>query len=83
MHWITENPIPNIGDKLDITFKNRHSPIFLKAVIEHDAEDSYKVISEERVQGIAPGQFGIIYSADSKLCFGSGVIATEIPKKGK
>jgi tRNA-specific 2-thiouridylase len=83
MHWITENPIPNVGEKLEITFKNRHSPTFLSAVILHDTEDTYTVTTQERVQGIAPGQFGIIYSADQKLCLGSGVIVTELPKSHK
>lgn len=83
MHWITENPIPNVGEKLEITFKNRHSPMFLSAEIMHDTEETYTVTTKEKVQGIAPGQFGIIYSADSKLCLGSGVIVTELPKSRK
>ena len=34
----------------------------------------YKIHSHENVQGIAAGQFGVIYDSDGKLCLGSGMI---------
>ncbi|MBO7180077.1 MAG: tRNA 2-thiouridine(34) synthase MnmA, partial [Bacteroidales bacterium] len=36
--------------------------------------DIYRIESEDKIQGIAAGQFGVIYSPDAKLCLGSGVI---------
>ncbi|MDE5575053.1 MAG: tRNA 2-thiouridine(34) synthase MnmA, partial [Bacteroidales bacterium] len=30
--------------------------------------------AEQPVQGIAAGQFGVIYTPDNRLCLGSGVI---------
>lgn len=30
--------------------------------------------SSEKIQGIAPGQFGVIYDKDAHLCIGSGEI---------
>ena len=30
--------------------------------------------SEEDVQGIAPGQFAVVYDAQGQLCYGSGII---------
>ena len=31
--------------------------------------------SAESLQGIAPGQFGVIYTSDRRLCIGSGEIS--------
>ena len=36
--------------------------------------NEYVVESEDKVQGIAPGQFGVIYDKNSHLCIGSGII---------
>jgi tRNA-specific 2-thiouridylase len=30
--------------------------------------------SSRKVQGIAPGQFAVIYDRDSRICYGSGII---------
>ncbi|HOS45309.1 MAG TPA: tRNA 2-thiouridine(34) synthase MnmA, partial [Paludibacter sp.] len=37
-------------------------------------DNGYQVLSSEKIHGIAPGQFGVIYDADSKICIGSGEI---------
>ena len=34
----------------------------------------HHLVSSEKLQGIAPGQFGVIYDKDSRICFGSGEI---------
>lgn len=47
----------------------------MKGVIKHDGK-GFSVRSEERIQGIAPRQFGVIYDANAKLCLGSGEIST-------
>lgn len=89
MHWITANPfdteIPLPGqnvtcDKMAVTFKNRHSPEFMTATLERIGSDSYLIHSDVRVQGIAPGQFAIIYTPDRQLCLGSGVICSQAKK---
>jgi tRNA-specific 2-thiouridylase len=36
--------------------------------------DLYRIESTEKIQGIAPGQFGVVYDKDHRLCFGSGMI---------
>jgi tRNA-specific 2-thiouridylase len=74
MHFITENPWPDGAKSVEITFKNRHAPNFTPARITRLDEREYVVESAEKVQGIAPGQFGVIYDKDSKLCYGSGII---------
>ncbi|MFW9597695.1 MAG: tRNA 2-thiouridine(34) synthase MnmA [Paludibacter sp.] len=69
-HFITENPWEN---EAEIRFKIRHTPEFSKGRIIKTPE-GYRVFSEEKLQGIAPGQFGVIYDADAKYCIGSGEI---------
>ncbi len=74
MHWITLNPWEGESGSVDITFKNRHSPEFMPAKLTRIGSDEYVIESEEKVQGIAPGQFAVIYGRDSRLCYGSGII---------
>ena len=69
MHWITKNP-----ELTDICFKNRHTHEFLKAKLIRIDDRRYTIESEQKVQGIAPGQYAVIYSPDCKICYGSGVI---------
>ena len=74
MHWITRDPWPSDCNGVEITFKNRHSPEFLHATLTRLPDGDYVVESREKVQGIAPGQFAVIYSPDSRICYGSGII---------
>lgn len=62
MHFISGCPWSDADDNIDITFKNRHTPEFLKATLRRINSDEYMIESERKVQGIAPGQFGVIYS---------------------
>lgn len=72
-HFITENPWENSENEIAITFKIRHTPEFTKGTIEQTPQ-GYRVISSEKLQGVAPGQFGVIYDVASKICIGSGEI---------
>lgn len=83
MNWITLDPFETKVDalgltgkdsELKITFKTRHTPEFIKGTIIKDGHGGYRIDSTQDVQGIAPGQFVTIYSEDSKICFGSGMI---------
>lgn len=73
-HFITENPWGDIKGEIPVTFKTRHTPEFLKGRLLQEEGSGYRVISENRLQGIAPGQFGVIYDEASRLCIGSGEI---------
>ncbi|MCH5246961.1 MAG: tRNA 2-thiouridine(34) synthase MnmA [Muribaculaceae bacterium] len=77
MHWITRNPFSEkeLCDGVRVTFKNRHAPYFTPGILRC-GEDGRRLIleSSSKVQGIAPGQFGVIYDENSKICYGSGVI---------
>lgn len=74
MHFITENPWTEKAESVEITFKNRHAPNFTPARLTRLSDSEYVIESTEKIQGIAPGQFGVIYDKDSKLCYGSGII---------
>ena len=72
-HFITQDEWQDSQNEVDITFKIRHTPEFTKGKIMKTAE-GYHLISSQKLQGIAPGQFGVIYDSDSKICIGSGEI---------
>jgi len=74
MHFITADPWGDECLDVDITFKNRHMPSFIPAKLSRTAPGEYRILSQHDVQGIAPGQFAVIYDRDSRICYGSGVI---------
>ena len=74
MHFISGNPWQGVEGPVDIMFKNRHTPDFIKAKFTHLTGNEYVIESERDVQGIAPGQFAVVYDARGHLCYGSGVI---------
>lgn len=74
-HFITDNPWSGLDEEeVDITFKIRHTPEFIKGRIIRE-NDRYRVLSSEKLQGIAPGQFGVIYDEAAEVCIGSGCLA--------
>ena len=72
-HFITENPWGKHQTGIDITFKIRHTPEFTQGKI-FKTKGGYQIMSSEKIHGIAPGQFGVVYDADQKICIGSGEI---------
>ena len=72
-NFVTEDAWGEFDDVKDITFKIRHTPDFTKGKLTRTG-DVYTIQSEDKIQGIASGQFGVIYDDESKLCLGSGVI---------
>ena len=74
LNFITENPWGNFTDPVDITFKIRHTPEFTKGKLFNEGGGSFRIESEDKIQGIAPGQYGVIYDTDHRICYGSGVI---------
>jgi len=71
-HFITENPWLH-NQEVDVTFKIRHTPEFMKGKLIREGE-IYRIVSSENLQGIAPGQFGVVYDEASRICIGSGEI---------
>ena len=74
MQFITADPWGDECTAVPIRFKNRHAPAFTEATLTRLDDGDYVIESAERVQGIAPGQFGVIYTPDAKICLGSGII---------
>ena len=61
------------SDEKNITFKIRHTPEFTQGKLRKNG-DIYTIASDQKIQGIAAGQFGVVYDENSQLCLGSGVI---------
>ena len=74
MHFITADPWGSACDNVEITFKNRHMPEFIGGRLTRMSDSGYRIVSDRKVQGIAPGQFAVIYDKDSSICYGSGII---------
>lgn len=81
MHWITADPFATGSESVQVAFKTRHTPEFLSGIIIRDSQGRFTVKSDADVQGIAPGQYVIIYTPDRRLCLGSGMIS--VPVRGK
>ena len=71
--FITKDVWGNFDGEKDIKFKIRHTPEFAKGRITKQG-DLYKIISDEKIQGIAAGQFGVVYDTDENICLASGMI---------
>lgn len=82
MHFITRDIWQGSPcQSVPVTFKNRHTPVFMDATLtrlddqlDGSGMPEYVLHSSDRVQGIAPGQFGVIYTPDRRICLGSGLI---------
>ena len=72
-HFITDDPWGEMESPVEITFKNRHTPDFTSGLLIKEGK-SYSISSTEPVQGIAPGQFAVVYDKERHICVGSGVI---------
>lgn len=72
-HFITDN-LWQSKEEVDITFKIRHTPGFTKGKLVQEGENRFRILSAEKLQGIAPGQFGVIYDENAEICVGSGEI---------
>ena len=73
MHFISGNPWEGATQTVSLMFKNRHTPVFMPGKLSRNGDD-WLIESEKPVQGIAPGQFAVIYDERAHLCYGSGVI---------
>lgn len=70
-HFLTEE-----CDISDSYIKIRHTPEFIRAAI-HKEEGGYVVDAERPIQGVAPGQFCVVYDNRHHRCIGSGEIVGE------
>lgn len=75
MNFISGDPMLPGARDMEVTFKVRHTPDFTSALLRRNEDGTHWILSEDLIQGIAPGQFCTIYDPTSTLCFGSGVIS--------
>ncbi len=75
-HFITENPwiCWDSDNPHNITFKIRHTPEFIKGIIYTDKNGDWTINADEKIHGVAPGQFCVVYDDMHRLCYGSGEI---------
>lgn len=62
------------GDTQKVTFKIRHTPEYNHATVEKTGDGVYTIHSEEKIHGVAPGQFCVVYDDHHHRCYGSGEI---------
>ena len=84
MHWITLNPYETqtpvlrvTNDEAPVLFKIRHVAELRTGHLSRRADDSYYLKMDAKTNGVAPGQFCVIYTPDGRICLGSGEIAWE------
>ena len=72
-HFLTMNPWGD-SPECGVTFKIRHTPEYHPARLERLGEGSYMVHSQTPIQGVAPGQFCVVYDERRHCCIGSAEI---------
>lgn len=74
-HFITDNPWKEADDEEQkVLFKIRHTPDFTPGLLKKEGDRGFRIQSLEKLQGIAPGQFGVVYDEHAQICIGSGEI---------
>lgn len=71
--YITEDPFNTYSPAPGISFKIRHTPEFTKGTLNKEG-DRFVIHSQTPVAGVAPGQFGVVYDMEGRVCLGSGII---------
>lgn len=71
-HCITK-PL-SMEENLNVTFKIRHTPEFLSGTLSFGDDNYWHLKANEKVHGVAPGQFCVVYDENHHRCYGSGEI---------
>lgn len=81
-HTIATHQLEFVPDNTKIFFKIRHSPEFETGTFSYSPEMKKYIINSDRsIQGVAPGQFAVVYlpyDNERKICLGSGEIASKL-----
>lgn len=75
-HFLTSDPW-NGAQTADVQFKIRHTETPIAGKLTRRADGLFHIQSSCQIQGIAPGQFGVLYTKDGSICAGSGEITLE------
>lgn len=65
------------ADGFKVKFKIRHVAELRTGHLTKRPDGSYYLKMNEKTNGVAPGQFCVIYTPDGRICLGSGEIAWE------
>ncbi len=81
-HFITADPwlvadasIDQTNETYDVLFKIRHVPELTVGRLTRLANNRWHLKSKDKINGVAPGQFCVIYTPDGRICLGSGEIS--------
>lgn len=74
LQFISDGTLADTIDGTRVAFKIRHTPEFNFGTVRREGYDKFTLYSENKIQGIAPGQFGVLYDEACNICYGSGVI---------
>ena len=72
-HFITA-PFEDLDATHNITFKIRHTPEYLKGTLTRNADGDWLLKANNKIHGVAPGQFCVVYDENHHRCWGSGEI---------
>lgn len=73
-HFLTIDPWTGQDDGIDVAIKIRHTPEHFAAKLTRRAQGGFHVSAAERIQGVAPGQFCVVYDPQCHRCIGSAEI---------
>jgi len=80
-NFLTMNPweeqLRQPGDSVEVNIKIRHTPEFHPATLELCRDNIYMIRARNLLQGVAPGQFCVVYDEQCHRCYGSGEITVE------
>ncbi len=76
-HWLTRTPFgegDRVGESLSMSLKIRHTPDFCAATVTLLPDGRLDIRTAHPLQGVAPGQFCVLYDNEHHRCYGSGEI---------
>ncbi len=86
--FINETPDRDYSVPQPVFFKIRHQPEFNEGtMMERSGEAGergsgeagrFLIESAKSIAGVAPGQFGVVYDVEKRICLGSGVITDNV-----
>jgi tRNA-specific 2-thiouridylase len=79
-HFLTGDPWES-AKEMPIRFKIRHTEVPIPGRMTRLEDGRVRIEADTDIQGIAPGQFAVVYTADGILCAGSGEIALDLTKQ--
>ncbi len=74
IHFLNKNH--DYSSLKEIKFKIRHQPEFNTGKLQF-SKNRNQIIADNKISGIAPGQFAVIYDTKEQTCIGSAVISED------